>query len=139
MKLELDADVTWYGFLSELSKRIATPVELVKLYNVKDTERRFNYQEYITENDKDKKLIDIAGLQGDGEYEFDLELPVASEPAKLTSIKALNRCSIIADGDMETIDLKNPAREYKVALKRTGWVRISQRTLLVTSFIQDIS
>ena len=121
VKLELDADVTWYGFLSELSKRIATPVELVKLYNVKDTERRFNYQEYITENDKDKKLIDIAGLQGDGEYEFDLELPVASEPAKLTSIKALNRCSIIADDDKD-IDLKNPTREYLVALKCTGWV-----------------
>ena len=130
MNLELDANVTWNGFLVELSKNIATPVDLVKLYKATDIERRFNYREYITDDDKNKKLIDIAGLEGDGEYEFDLELPCAAEPTP-TKIKALNRCSIIGCGD-KVFELDKPGSEYKIALECTGWVRVYTKQLHFT-------
>lgn len=116
--LELESDVTWNGFLVELAKKIATPVDLVKLYKTTDVDRRFNYRYYITDSDKAKKLIDIAGLQADGEYDFDLELPCAA--GDVTDILALNKCQIIGCGN-KIYELNKSQKPFKIALDSTGW------------------
>ena len=118
--MQLESDVTWNGFLKKLVKEFAVQEELLKLYNVSDIDRKHDFQNYITGVNKDKKLIEIAGLQPDGQYEFDLELLTASSDP--TEIKILSgNCSIIAK-DKEIFNLDNSRSEYKIQLPTTGWV-----------------
>merc|ERR1711935_704796 len=92
--LKLDSDVTWNGFIGELVQEFAVPEELLKLYNISDVERENDLN--VSDTDKEKKLIEIGGLQDNGQYEFDLELPSAVASLQ-TKIKILSgKCSIIA-------------------------------------------
>ena len=47
----------------------------MRLYKSTDEEREIDFHKLITPENRDNKLIDLAGLQPDGYYEFDLELP----------------------------------------------------------------
>jgi hypothetical protein len=119
--LQLESDVTWNGFLNKLVKEFAVQEELLKLYNVSDIDRKHDFQNYITGVNKDKKLIEIAGLQPNGQYEFDLELPTA-DARDPTEIKVLSgNCSILAH-DEKIFNLDNSRSEYKIHLPTTGWV-----------------
>merc|ERR1711935_841735 len=94
--------------------------ELLKLYNVSDIDRKHNFQNYVTGANKDKKLIEIAGLQPDCQYEFDLELHTA-DARDPTEIKVLSgNCSIIAH-DEGIFNLDSSRSEYRIQLQTTGW------------------
>jgi len=84
--LPLDSDITWNGFLKALEQEFAVPVDLLQLYSSSDEERECNYLDYVTE--KDKKLVELAGLQEGSQYEMDLELPSAdsNEPSRITVV-----------------------------------------------------
>ena len=92
--LLLDSDITWNGFLKALEQELAVPVALLQLYSSSDEERECNYLDYVTE--KDKKLVEIAGLQEGSQYEMDLELPSAdsNEPSRITVVSG--GCTILA-------------------------------------------
>ena len=117
--MKFESDVTWNEFLNQLTQEFAVPEDLLKLYNVSDIEREYDFQNFITE--KDKKLIEIAGIEPDGQYEFDLELPCAngSDPTKIKLLSG--RCSIIAH-DRRLIELAKPGSEKKIVLDQTGFV-----------------
>ena len=118
--MKLEPDVTWNEFLNELVEEFAVQEKLLELYNICDIDRKFNFQNYVTGTNRDKKLMEIAGLQLNGEYEFDLELLTASSDP--TEIKILSgNCSIIAQ-DKEIFNLDNSRSEYKIQLPTTGWV-----------------
>ena len=118
-RIELDPNVTWREFEEKLKLVIATPVDLMRLYKSTDEEREDDFHELITPENRDNKLIDLAGLQPDGYYEFDLELPCAAHEATKIQVQE-KECSIIADGDI-VLDLKPGSR--KPRLPTTGWVR----------------
>jgi len=117
--LQVESDVTWNGFLNELEREFAVPRDLLKIYNISDHDRLYNCQCYVTDSDKEKKLIELTGLEQDGQYEFDLELPHANNN-DLTKIKVNSgRCTIISKKKL--IELDNPRKEYKIKLDNTGF------------------
>ena len=107
--------------MNQLVQEFATPEDLLKLYSISDIDREYNLQNYATGANKDKKLIEIAGVQPDGHYEFDMELPAANvrDPIKIKAVS--ERCSVLLDTH-EVFDLKNPGSEYKIQLPTTGFV-----------------
>merc|ERR1711971_292841 len=126
--LNLESDVTWNGFVDVLVQEFSVPVDLLKFYSISDIDREHNLRNYVTGANKDKKLIEIAGVQPDGHYEFDMELPAANvrDPIKIKAVS--ERCSVILD-DHEVFDLKNPGSEYKIQLPTTGFRRNRGRKL----------
>lgn len=128
--------MTWNEFLTKLTQEFAVPEDLLKLYNVSDIEREYDFQNFITE--KDKKLIEIAGIEPDGQYEFDLELPCANgtDPTKIKLLSG--RCSIIAH-DRKLIELAKPGSEKKIVLDQTGFRRKpkGRKLKIVTSLTEE--
>ena len=114
--------------MDELSQEFAVPVEMLKLYNTTDIERENDIR--ISENDRDQKLIDICGLQEDGQYELDLELPAAISTLQ-TKIKIVSgKCSIIAYKE-QVFELDNPESDYMIALKKTSFVSRPDKSILL--------
>jgi len=135
--LQLESDVTWNGFMNQLVQEFATPEDLLRLYSISDIDREHNLQNYVTGTNKDKRLIEIARAQPDGQYEFDLELPAAA-PANPTKVKAVSeRFSVILDN--EVFDLENPGFEYKIQLQSTGFRRrpSGRKLKLITSSSEE--
>jgi len=116
--LPLDSDITWNGFLKALEQEFAVPVDLLQLYSSSDEERECNYLDYVTE--KDKKLVELAGLQEDSQYEMDLELPSAdsNEPSRITVVSG--GCTILAH-NRKAMELNESGSPYRIRLENSGF------------------
>ena len=104
--------------MKELTDEFAVPEDLLQLYSVSDIDREYDFLNAITGTKREEKLVDIAGLEQDGQYELDAEL-LSADPGVPTKIKVLSgECSIIARKKLHKISKTGE----KIVLDETGWV-----------------